>query len=400
MGAGPSTAGSNEYFAFNVVKREYELLKTSLSDSELHTHLEKLFVSAKAECSVTSYLECREPSCILEKIETMSPDDMSNCRDRILEALNAREKAKGAPKGEADYSKGFSGTAADTKAEKEFEKMMRESGGECPEESDEYTLYPALRPPNILYREQEAALRSAGSWCRFLAASGCYMYCHSLTRAVVSLRPEDYQDEEDKDVTDKAENEADKDPANGLPSCHITELPTFLERLRTEGNKKTPLLLDGTDGSQTLTYYSMKAMLEDVSGLVVPYATSGVKRSDVMERCRSRLVGALKSGSTFVLYLGSITVEHADFKKKLCKKDVFPSELFQESGAKLFAPKSNPRFKLLYRESDMDEGTGDPAAKEEFKFMCVSTLNPYEYQEKLEDSLPLGYMYPVYVHNL
>ena len=48
----------------------------------------------------------------------------------------------------------------------------------------------------------------------------------------------------------------------------------------------------------------------------------------------------------------------------------------------------------------MDEGTGDPVAKEEFKFMCVSTLNPYEYQEKLEDSLPLGYMYPVYVHNL
>ena len=45
-----------------------------------------------------------------------------------------------------------------------------------------------------------------------------------------------------------------------------------------------------------------------------------MKREDVMERCRKKLVAALKTGGTFVLYLGSLTIEHADFKTKLCKK--------------------------------------------------------------------------------
>ena len=39
-----------------------------------------------------------------------------------------------------------------------------------------------------------------------------------------------------------------------------------------------------------------------------------------MERCRKKLVAALKTGGTFALYLGGVTIEHADFKTKLCKK--------------------------------------------------------------------------------
>lgn len=232
-----------------------------------------------------------------------------------------------------------------------------------------------------------------------LSASGCYMYCHCLTRAIASIRPEEYEEEAEAASGDNSGEQAEtKDPSNGLLSCHITELPATLDSLLASGGK-TPLILDATEGHLTLTFFSMKSMLEDVSGLVVPYATSGIKRNDVMERCRGKLVGALKSGSTCVLYLGGVSEEHADFKKKLCKKDTFPADVFQDWGRKLFAPKSNPRYKALYREEDLDSGTGNPIAREEFKFMCISTLSPYEYQEKLQESLPLGYMTPIYVHN-
>ena len=54
--------------------------------------------------------------------------------------------------------------------------------------------------------------------------------------------------------------------------------------------------------------------------MVIPFAKSGLKRNDVVERCRKKLVCALKTGATFSLYLGGCTIEHADWKKKLCKK--------------------------------------------------------------------------------
>ena len=61
-------------------------------------------------------------------------------------------------------------------------------------------------------------------------------------------------------------------------------------------------------------------MFKDVSALTVPFGKSGVKKEDVMERCRAKLVAAIKTGTTFALYLGDVKIEHADFKTKLCKK--------------------------------------------------------------------------------
>ena len=59
---------------------------------------------------------------------------------------------------------------------------------------------------------------------------------------------------------------------------------------------------------------------QDVAGLTIPFAKSGLKRTDVVENCRKKLVSALKTGTTFALYLGNASIEHADWKKKLCKK--------------------------------------------------------------------------------
>ncbi len=80
----------------------------------------------------------------------------------------------------------------------------------------------------------------------------------------------------------------------------------------------------------------------------------------MIEGCRKTLVGAMKTGSMFVLYLGHATVEHADWKTKLCKKvcekvmnirslirtyqGIFPFEVFESAGERLKAPPFNPRF--------------------------------------------------------
>ena len=61
-------------------------------------------------------------------------------------------------------------------------------------------------------------------------------------------------------------------------------------------------------------------LFQDVTNLCIPFAKGGKKRQDVVEGCRRTLVGAMKTGSTFVLYLGSSSAEHADWKNKLCKK--------------------------------------------------------------------------------
>ena len=54
--------------------------------------------------------------------------------------------------------------------------------------------------------------------------------------------------------------------------------------------------------------------------MTVPFGKSGVKKEAIMERCRGKLVAALKTGSALAFYLGEVGIEHADIKGKLCKK--------------------------------------------------------------------------------
>ena len=54
--------------------------------------------------------------------------------------------------------------------------------------------------------------------------------------------------------------------------------------------------------------------------MTIPFAKSGLKRAEVLENIRKSIVTAIKRGSLFVLYLGAASIEHADWKKKLCKK--------------------------------------------------------------------------------
>ena len=92
-----------------------------------------------------------------------------------------------------------------------------------------------------------------------------------------------------------------------------------------------------------------------------------------------------------------VVVTQVDWKNNLCKKDVFPIDCFANGGQKLSLPYSEPRFKALFRPEDVDQGC-EPEIQEGFRVIVITTLNAYEFKLKLEQSIPLGYMHPVYVN--
>ena len=72
------------------------------------------------------------------------------------------------------------------------------------------------------------------------------------------------------------------------------------------------------------------------------------------------------------MYPGEVSIEHADWKKKLCSKDAFPVEVFQNGGAKLLQPDYDPRYKKLYRPEDLEHG--EAIVREGFQVLLITGL--------------------------
>ncbi len=391
---GPSSGNPCDLFAFHVVQHEYEFIKVALAEeapeaeemrdeTRLGQWLSLVYAKARdhLESSVST---CSFPAATAYIYSKLTDVDRKEFNDSVLEAieykekLNRKQKASEKP---ADYSKSFGGTEADTKAEKEAAMLMR-GGKEAEDESN-----PLLKAPAFSNKFEHYRLRKVGKWCKFMGL-GCYMYMNTLSKEILSIRPDDYEEEQADNSSASAVIE--KDPANGLPTIDLIDLPEEIDRIINECNE-TPLIIDTSAEQNVRTFFSFKGHLEDVSVLSIPFAKSGVKQKDVVERCRKRLVGAIKAGSTFALYLGNVSIENADWKTKLCKKDTFPSETFREAGKKLLPEK----YKQIFREEDLEHGQA--IARDNFRVVVVSSLDPYEYEAKLKDSIPLGYMKVIYV---
>lgn len=338
---------------------------------------------------------------VLFKYSKLSDQEKEEYQTLLLDAAIAKDKANYQSKMKAsaieDYSKSFGGTANDTKNEKDAAEILRggeggSAGGNTGANEDSNTAL--LQPPNMLHMSEHFVLRKAGKWCKYLSKTGCYLYLHNLTKDMVAVRPDDFIDEDDN-LADSMKGESTLiDPANGLPKVAFEDLPAEIHRIITELNK-TPLLIDTSTTEVVRTFYTYKACLEDVSCLTIPFGKSGLKKEEVMERCRKKLVSAMKTGKLFVLYLGQTNIEHADFKTKLCKKDVFPKEVFQQGGLKLLQPDYDPKYKYIYREEDME--AGQAVVRDGFQAAVITTLSAFDYERLLADSIPLGYMYPIYI---
>jgi hypothetical protein len=331
-------------FAFNVL--HYDLQHGALAsklvpenpnplpEKEIFNRIDRIWRAAIQEKN-TTYIECLNPAVINYKHSLLTSEEIHDIDVQILKEVIARDRSDykrlHPSKATTDYSQSFGGTAEDTKNEKDAADILRGGGANDQDEMSKMYISPYIIPPNINHHSERLALRRYGHWLRYLSANGCYMYFNTMSHELLSNRPDEYEEHNDvghisttngNDSTnhgDGSSSSESKDPTNGLPHATLETLHEEIEKIIVE-QKKTPLLIDATEDQVLRTFYSYKACLEDISSMTIPFGKSGVKREDIMERCRKKLVAALKSGKAFVLYLGDVSIEHADLKGKLCKK--------------------------------------------------------------------------------
>lgn len=365
-----------------------------LPEKEIFNRIFHIWHAAIKEMS-SPYVECINPAVILYKHSLLSEEEIKEITDQILKEVIARDKAEfklhHPSQAAIDYSHSFGGTAEDTKNEKDAAEILR-GGVDDYVEAPKVYQSPYLTPPSFLHQSERQALRRTGKWLRYLSANGCYMYFNTLSHELHSNRPDSYVEEAHSGEGGVSTDVPPVDPANGLPVVEIADLPQEVERI-IKDLKKTPLLIDISEGHVVRTFYTYKAQVEDVSPMTVPFGKSGVKKEDFMARCRKKLVGAMKAGQYFVLYMGGVNIEHADLKGKLCKKNVFPKDVFIKSGEPLIQDKD--KRKLIYHEDELEDGEAN--VREGFHTIVVSSLSPFDFRHKLEDCIPLGYMYPIFV---
>jgi hypothetical protein len=257
-----------EYFAFQVVREEYErILQNSKQsemplaysdNSEMLVRLENLYNESVNEFGIP-LLECKSAPVVLSKVASLSPEARIAMTQTVLDAEIAREKRvfkiREKQRKNSDYSQSFGGTADDTKNEREAAALLR-GGNNAEEEVD-----PVLVRPVWMNAFEYQSLRGAGKWCKYLASEGCYVYIHDLTREVVSLRPDEFVDDPVDKVGAREDGVAEVDPANGLPKVAMTDLPAVIDDIIL-GKKQTPLIVDCSLEQNARVYFSYKGMLE------------------------------------------------------------------------------------------------------------------------------------------
>lgn len=267
----PIDKNSAEFFASQVVRDEYEIVQVylkseptvPLTDTQVADILGQSYKNALQEFDLP-ILDCRSPGVIIFKFLQMSPDEKTQYNATITNAAVVKDKdiTRNASKKE-DYSKSFGGTEADSKNEKAAAELMR---GSEPKQLEDDIHYPTLARPVISHVYQYNALRIIGLWTKYLSASGCYMYVHSLTKDIVSLRPNEYED-----IIDPSsllnENEAPRDPANGIRRIELSDLPAVVEEIVKE-TQRTPLIFDCSQTQPVRTFYTYKARLEVIFAIL------------------------------------------------------------------------------------------------------------------------------------
>lgn len=263
MGSANVKSCSEDYqldlYAFRVVKYIYELDEISASDF-LANEYYQIFNSARLEMKLPIE-DCKCVGVTICKYKTLDVLQIHNFHQSVSSAAENRDKNQTNKKSNKsqDYTMLFSGSESDSKNEKEAAEILRGSNGDNDVGEDE-NVNSFLRKPlyNSIFTLQ--MLRKCGKWIKFMGGSGCYMYIHVLTKEVLSIKPDDFIEEEEPNLEMQTENVA-IDPSNGLVKVSMQGLPAMIDKIINE-YRKTPLVIDTSTEQLVRTFYSYKAMLE------------------------------------------------------------------------------------------------------------------------------------------
>lgn len=171
-------------------------LLNSVESDTVQSSLRAIYTTAGEEMDVPIE-SCRIPAVLLYKYQHMSLDERQDFESKVVEAINAKERErrrlKLATKKETseDFAKGFGGTEADSRNEREAAALLRGDTGTGAGEGSE--LNPHLTPPRIESALDHIWLKEIGKWKKFTGAD-CIMYINVLSRDIGN-RPADYEDE-------------------------------------------------------------------------------------------------------------------------------------------------------------------------------------------------------------
>jgi hypothetical protein len=273
------------FFAFKVLKFHYDQRQALATGSDADdgaysivqqvTNLnsdayQKMFIAALLEKDVPIE-QCQCSAVVLYKYYIMSATEKAEFCKSVIECAELKEKRiakKAALEGKKqDYSQSFGGTEQDTKNEKEAAAILRGDGASKEDETS--SLYPFLVPPLLDEKQGDVVLlRKHGRWVKVLGGTGCYLYVHALTKEVLSIRPNDFEDDAPTALSASGSEQAQQqqqeiDISNGLSRVDLEALPAEVERIVSEG-KKTPLLVDTSKSGAVRAFYTYKGVLQVV----------------------------------------------------------------------------------------------------------------------------------------
>ena len=378
MGSGASSAeGGREAFA-----AAFTDLASADGDADAAAPGQDSLAAVRAEVSLAR-------TTLRELAEARKAADPQLAKAIEQARVGGAEAAAAAGK-KADYSKSFSGSAKDTAGEKDFGDMMRGDGAEGGGGDDASTAV-VVRPCICIGNAEGSgghAEDCTGTWARVVNMhTRCALYVHSYTYETVGLRPDTFVDVEAEAAALAAKNAVEAED-DGVARCTLAELPAVLEEIY--ARKKTPVVLDGDPDKRVRSFFTYTAIVFDARPMALGMMKTGIKMSDCIEDARSKLVGALKGGATFVVDVGDVL---PNFTEKICtgkNRTFFPIELFHSGGKKMYEPKSKPRYEKVFREQDLDDG--HPIVKPDFRSLILSSIEPKKYEEMMKPVLPFHHL--------
>ena len=266
---------SNGDFPILVAVHEYERIKSHNDsvtdptekycgdDASLFDRLETIYKLAVEESNLP-LAECMCPAVIMTKYGALTAEEKETFTSSLVQAIVLQDALHHHKlKNNEDYAQSFGGTEADSKNEKDAAEMLRGSL-QAAEETDSI-----LRPPNVTHGFEHAELRKSGKWSKYMGGSGCYMYIHNLTKDIVSIRPEEYNEVDDTAKILDTIPAQEVDPANGIKRVHLRDLPDEVDRIVKE-LKRTPLIIDCSPEQAVRSFYEYKAILEVSYDIIFP----------------------------------------------------------------------------------------------------------------------------------
>ena len=260
MGGGLSTV--EEQYAFKISKKIYDITKNDLSDSNLYVCVNDFFNAAVSEFNL-EIQNCRNSLVLADKYERLNSEEKNIFHKNVIDAITRKEliKAKSLKNSKAeDYSVSFSGTEADSKNEKEAANILRGN------EDNTWNTYnnndePFLIPPIYYNINDYNYVRTIAKWCRFLGHKNCYLYINTLTKEIISIRPENYIDENiNQESNNISKEEQNSNISNGLPIIELHMLINEVDNI-VKNLQKTPLIIDGTSEKNVMNFFSYSGQL-------------------------------------------------------------------------------------------------------------------------------------------